>query len=44
MAVDVSGDGGVLKQVIQEGSGQKVRPAPAEQSRAEQSSCSSLGS
>ena len=36
MAVDVSGDGGVLKQVIQEGSGQKVRPAPAEQSRAEQ--------
>ena len=25
MAVDVSGDGGVLKQVIQEGNGQKVR-------------------
>eukprot|EP01045_Picozoa_sp_COSAG04_P004172 COSAG04_NODE_177_length_21403_cov_37.154807_13_plen_35_part_00 len=33
MAVDVSGDGGVLKQVIQEGNGQKVRPA--QQSRAE---------
>ena len=41
MAVDVSGDGGVLKQVIQEGNGQKVRTAHCWKA-AEQISCSSL--